>query len=202
MTGTAATVAAVPFTLENLVYAKVLTDTFEEMTFGPVKRFAGALDAKINPNASTAIYYRDNGAGGAATAKGAVEIEVGIDAVSKEVRADVLGSEIDANGVLLDSPDDVAPYVAFGFTSETDGGGKQYYWFYKGKFEVPSDNFATRTDKVDFQTGSIKGTFVKPNFHPKDRASVNSKDADLAAGVIENWFNNVYLPAQAAPVTP
>ncbi|MDE8676453.1 major tail protein [Priestia aryabhattai] len=184
----------VTFSLENLVYAKQLTDTKQGATYGPVKSMAGSIEAKVNPNASTATYYADNKVKGVATSKGAFEIELGIDALSKEVRADVLGNEIDSNGVLLESPDDQAPYVAIGFSAESDNGGKDYYWYFKGKFEVPSDQFQTKTDKIEFQTGSIKGTFIPPEFHNKDKAVVNSKDTDLAVGLIENWFKDVYVP--------
>lgn len=186
----------VTFSLENLVYAKQLTDTKQGATYGPVKSMAGSIEAKVNPNASTATYYADNKVKGVATSKGAFEIELGIDTLTKEVRTDVLGSEIDSNGVLLESPDDQAPYLAIGFSAESDNGGKDYYWFYKGKFEVPSDNFQTKTDKIEFQTGSIKGTFIPPDFHNKDKAVVNSKDADISAEVIEKWFDAVYMPNQ------
>ncbi|MCL9637721.1 major tail protein [Priestia aryabhattai] len=187
---------SVTFSLENLVYAIQLTDTPTGATYGPVKSMAGSIEAKVNPNASTATYHADNKVKGVATSKGATEIELGIDSLSKQVRADVLGSEIDSNGVLLESPDDKAPYVAIGFTAEADNGGTDYYWFYKGKFEVPSANFQTKTDKIEFQTGSIKGTFVAPEFHNKDKAVVNSKDEDVDAATITNWFENVYVPNQ------
>lgn len=191
--------AFVPFDLKNLVFAKLLTDTEEGTTYGAVKYLAGAVDAKINPNASTSVYYAGGGAAGSATAKGAIEVELGIDALSKEVKAELLGMEIDANGVLLSSPDDRSPYVAIGFEAETDDDGKDLYWFYKGRFEAPSGEFQSKSDKVDFKTGAIKGTFIKRNSDNRDNAMVNSADAGIGADVAKNWFSAVYNPANPTP---
>jgi len=176
--------------LDKLVYAKVTKDDETGYTAGPVKPFAPAMSSNVNRNSSSTSLYADNGVAAVATSSGETELELGTSEIPLPVQADVLGHEL-RNGVLIRKKTDKAPYIAVGFRSENDDNSDKLVWLYKGKFQVPGQEFATKGESVEFQTRTITGKFAARKFDGVSDIEADTNNEEIPAGVAENWFNEV-----------
>lgn len=159
------------------------------------KKISQAITANITPNFETATLYADDQAVEIEETLGDIDVEIGIKDLNTEDYALLLGKTVNSDGVVEDSVDDVAPYVALGFEVPLSGGGKRLYWYYKGKFQVPSSEHTTKQGATAFQTPTISGKFLARE-DGKWRARIDSNETNAA--VVDAWFDNVYKPT----VTP
>jgi len=176
--------------LRNLVYSKLTKDDATGVTYDAVKKFAPAISANINRNSSSTSLYTDDGVSEVATSTGETELELGVSNIPLAVQADVLGHEIRA-GVLIRKATDQSPYVAIGFESENSDGSYKLVWLYKGKFQVPSQEFQTKGESVEFQTRTITGKFAKRDFDGVSEIETNSNATGLPAGLVDGWLDEV-----------
>ena len=85
---------------------------------------------------------------------------MGLNDLLSTVAAKLLGARVDQNGALVNSTDDIAPYVAVGFRAKKPNGKYRYFWLYRVKFGVPSTNLATKGESITFQTPTTTGRFL------------------------------------------
>lgn len=182
---------------DKLYYA-VMTDEDEETYDTPI-RIRGAVSATTSPTVNSETFYADDQADEVATSMGDIEFELGVKDLTAEEMADLLGATVDANGVLIQSSTDVAPYVALGFRSRKANGKYRYFWLFKGKFQLSEEEYATKTDTPEFQTPTITGIFVPRAKDAQWRARVDEDDTGVPAAVITNWFTEVYDGTPVAP---
>jgi phi13 family phage major tail protein len=192
--------AGVQVGLRDLHYIKLKTDNDAgvEYDYGlsgtdkPVN-IAGAINARISPSSNTATLYADDGPDEVATALGEIAVEIVAKDLSLDVQADLLGHTV-TSGVMYRSADDVAPYVAIGFKSLKSNGKYRYVWLYKGKFDLPEQEYKTKEDTPEFQTPTITGTFVKRIYDGAWQAIVDEDDLDSESPEIDldTWFDEVY----------
>ncbi len=170
----------------------------EDGTYGVPKKLAPAISATITPNFQITTLYGDDQAVAVAEALGDIDVEINPSDLSIDDYAFLLGKTKNADGVIEDSADDVAPYVALGFRLPKENGAFKYYWYYKGKFQPPASSHNTKGESVEFQTPTISGKFVAREDR-KWRAHMESDDSGVNQAVVDGWFTNVYVPT---PVTP
>lgn len=182
--------------LRDLHYALVLADTSEGTTYGAPKKIAGAITMKITPNTSTDKHYSDDALSEIATGLGDIAVEFGADDLPLPVQADLLGHTLGEDGVLIENKDDVAPYVAIGFRSIKSNKKFRYIWLYKGKFEIPEEDYETKKESTEFKTPTIKGTFMPRESDGAWQAKGDEDETGFTAGA--TWFNSVY----EKPATP
>lgn len=119
-------------------------------------------------------------------------LSLNLAALGPDGRALLLGNTVDAKGVLMESADDNAPYVAMGFKAARSDGTDDYIWLYKGKFAMSDMTFRTKEQgQVNWQTPTLSATFVPRISDKKVRATVNSADEN-AATILSTFFNSVY----------
>lgn len=189
---------------DSLVYAIMTTEDTASTApvYGEVKKAPGVISVNINPNASLATLFADDGPMDTASTIGNIDVAINKAQLTSENKADLLGHEIDSKGGVMYSDSDVAPWVAIGFRTLKSNGKYRYVWLYKGRFSDPEDNNETKGDSINFQTDTINGQFVKLN-HP---VTVNGKDKRLwkyemdgddtkaDAEIMKTWFSNVLMP--------
>lgn len=163
----------------------------EDGTYETPVKISPAMNATITPNINTATLFGDDRAVETAESLGDIDVTIGTTDLTTEEYALLLGKTVNSDGVVIDSAEDVAPYVAMGFRAMKSNGAYRYVWLYKGKFGIPSDTHQTKGDTVEFQTPSITAKFVTRD-DGKWRARVDSDDPGADQGVIDNWFNAVY----------
>ena len=196
---------------DNLVYAVMTTEetlttapTYDEIVEAP-----GVMHININPNASLATAFFDDGPGDTASTLGNIDVEIQKNTLTSQNKADLLGHTIDANGGVVYGDNDTPPWVAVGFRTLKSNGKYRYVWLYKGRFADPEDNNETKADSINFQSDTISGQFVKLNYPIEVATGVKKKtwkyeiDADSAtanAATMTGWFDEVTMPSITADV--
>jgi phi13 family phage major tail protein len=164
----------------------------DDGSYSEVRSILGSTEATMTVNQDEAILYADDIAFESTSNISSVEVSLSLANLSNEEIAFLLGSEIDEDGVLIESSDDVAPEVAFGFRSEKANGEFRYVWLYRGTFQTPEETYQTKGDSTEFQTPSISGTFMARQDDGRIRAKVDSDDEEVSSDVISNWFEAPY----------
>ena len=148
----------------KLVYAEVLTDTAEGMTFGEVKPFAPVQTISKNVEYSTATSYYDNVAHNTRKAEGADETEFTHAVPSDEVMSDIEGKFYDpTTGIYSDSPVSNKTYaIGYVFDEEGDTEEENFCWKLKGTFKVGSVEHQTKDDGTDVTNVTTTFTAIYP----------------------------------------
>lgn len=197
---------------DRLVYALMTTEETASTppVYGSVKSAPGVMSININPNASLATAFYDDGPGESASTLGNIEVEIQKNVLTAENKADLLGHTLDSNGGIAYADDDTPPFVAIGFRTLKSNGRYRYCWLYKGRFADNEDNNETKSDSINFQPDTINGQFVKLAY-PLTIGSVQKRlwkyeiDADTPtanAGAMSTWFDAVAFPIAAAVPAP
>lgn len=198
--------AGVLIGLSNIHYTVIADGATDATTAfkNPIKKLAKAIEAKVTPKTSNAILYADDAAAESASTEGETEIELTIDALANAVYAELLGKEVNADGVVGDAAGDVAPSVALAFRSLKSNGKYRYIWYYKGAFQLPEENYKTKGESIEYNTPAIKGVFVHSDVVKNSQGEgikryfVDEDDESVDPQVIANWFTKVYT----GPTTP
>lgn len=174
--------------LRDVYIAILKSDAVGKAEYETPERIVGAIKANINPNASSATLFADDGPMDTASTLGEIELELGIADLPLQTQAKILGhSYDDATGLLSKAATDVAPWLAVGFRSLKSDGSYRYFWLTKGKFSVQEEGIETKGDSVNFQTPTIKGSFAKRTADDKWELTADSS-AVASATTITNWF--------------
>lgn len=189
---------------DNLHYAIMTTE--DTATSAPVyaelKPAPGVMHININPNASLATAFFDDGPGDTASTLGNIDVEIQKNTLTTENKADLLGHTIDANGGVAYADDDTPPFVAIGFRTLKSNGKYRYVWLYKGRFADPEDNNETKADSINFQSDTISGQFVKLNYAVTigDKSKrlwkyeIDADNIDADQDTMDDWFEDVMFP--------
>jgi phi13 family phage major tail protein len=181
--------------LKDVHYSVITYNQAGEATYGPVKKFAPAIEAQVQKAVDQQVQYADDAAVEISQAEGEITVSFTALDISNEVLAEVLGRRVDQNGVMLEGSNDLAPYVAFMFRSRKGNGHYRYVALYKGRFVTPEETYATKTGSADTQNASISGMFVKRDKDDIMKARVDSDDANYQPTVGAGWFSAPYEPS-------
>lgn len=187
--------------LSNLVVAKLTADSKEltRATYETPKEIAGAITANVNPNASNATLFADDGPFDSASTIGEIALELNTADLTLENQAFLLGHTLTAEGVLIRKGGDTPPWVAVGFKSLKSNGGYRYTWLAKGKFAQPEQNNQTKGDSIQFNTPTITGAFVKRECDDEWERHIDSDSETFTQEQADNWFLNPYGEAPSGP---
>ncbi|KNF06984.1 phage major tail protein, phi13 family [Gottschalkia purinilytica] len=186
--------------LKDIHYVPLKKDDSDTLEYDTnIKRIAGAITAKISPKASTEKIYYDDMLGATSTALGEIDVEIEMQDLPLEVRAEWTGNKI-VNGVLREKANAAPIELALGFKSEKHEGGYRYIWLTKGKAEPVEDEHKTKEDKVDFQTKKIKLTFM-PRMHDEEYRLLADDDNPEFTGA-DKWFTIETLTGKIESETP
>lgn len=174
--------------LKHIHVAKILTEADGVTTYDTPRKISKAMSASVTPSTSSQVLHGDDAAQEIVEDLEGVEVSVGINSLSMEDYAYIMGKELDANGGVVDSDSDEAPYVALGYEVPLSKGGKRMTWLYKGKFFTPSEEDVTKQGTTTFQTPTITGSFI-PREDGNWRYRVESNETNQA--IIEAWFSAV-----------
>jgi len=176
--------------LKDVSFAKLLTDTSTGATYDTVKKYERSVSAKITPKTNSENLYSDDNIEDVLTSFSEVTVEIELNQLSTATRALMQGSKV-VNGILVETKNDVAPYVAMVFKSKKSDGSYRYVCFYKGKFELAEDDYQTQEDKAKAQTVKLKGTFICRDYDNAYRLMADSSDTNVVVADLEKWFTTV-----------
>lgn len=179
--------------LRDLHYAILISDDPNTgAVYEKPVRIAQAINAKISPKQNTETLYADDGPFVTVASMGEVDVELEVSDLPLEVQAALLGHTI-SNGVMIKKSTDIAPEVAIGFRSVKSNGKYRYVWLLKGKFHLPEEDYATKADKISFNTPKLKGTFVK-RLDDVWQYVADEDSLDFDPTIASSWFTSVYKP--------
>lgn len=186
--------------LSGLVFAKVLSDDVNGITYDTPFAIPGAVVATINPNSTVETDYADNGAFFAQNNRGNTELSLELVNLSEENKALLFGMARSA-GVTVETDLDQSPYFAFGgkiLMGGSDENGDAiytYFWYAKGKFSIPETGGETKRDTITFGHDTLTAQFVKTQYIPNGQKSgticthLRTDDPAVASATVTNWFN-------------
>ncbi len=148
----------------KLVYAPVLTDTAEGMTFGEVKTLAPVQQIQREVSRSSATTYYDNTAANTTTAEGAEVNNFVIAVPTDDVLADIEGKYYDPEAKIYSDSPIVDKYFAVGYVlgEKGDEDNEQFVWKLKGTFQVQGTEHNTENDGTDTTNVTVGFTSVYP----------------------------------------
>lgn len=176
--------------LDNLYYAKLLTDEFgQQTTYDAPVRIEGAVSAGVTPKSNTAVFYADDSAAETASAIGEITMDFEVGILPTAIEAALLGATIGADGTLLQKSTDTAPNVALGFRAKKANGKYRYKWLYKGMFQWKQETYKTEEGTPAGQTEKLSGVFIIRQFDKSIQITADEDDAAFIGSA--NWFNAV-----------
>lgn len=190
--------------LDSLYIAKVTTDDSTAYTPEAPTYLAPAAEASVEPTTNAETQYADDKPYDAMVNEGETTITLQVTGVPLETLASMTGKVFDATTGRLYDNAATPPYFALGFRSKKSNGSYRYFWFLKGRFEVPGEAATTQSDTPDPKTIELKytGIFTTYEF---DLGDINDQvkrvigDEDTDAFSATDWFTTVQVPAVASP---
>ncbi|WP_099157271.1 major tail protein [Virgibacillus ndiopensis] len=178
--------------LSDLHYAVIDSEDKTSTTYGEVKPLGPAMALNLAPAVNRGNLRADDGVLFSDSAKGPTAVTLNTAYLEKEVEADVLGKEIDANGGITDSGDDDAPYIAIGGRALSARGGYEYFWIHRVKLAPAEENKQTQQETPTYQTPNLSGESI-PRLHDKsEKYKMWDQDPTITeTAIFDEWFNEV-----------
>lgn len=176
--------------LKDIHYAILTSDDSTGAVYATPKVLAPAKSVQVTTTTNSATQYADDGPVATASQIGSTEVQIGVTDIPMEVLAEILGQTVDANGVLNYDQTKVAPYLALGFRGTKENGKSRFVWLFKGRFQIPEENWQTKEDTPAFQEPTITGTFIRREY---DKLFKVVGDEDVSGfNASATWFDAVY----------
>ncbi len=187
--------------LKNVHYAtrtESVSNNVLSVAFGTPAKIAPAISAKINIEYSEAKQYADDGTLYIIKKFKGGTMELNVDDLPASFRTAILGANVTTNGIIVDSAEDSAAEIAVGFQSlKGDGQHYRYVWFPRVKFSVPSDEYETKGDSINFKSPTITGEIMEDTVadskgnHPWRYMIDDDSSVTGAAAAAAAWFSAV-----------
>lgn len=183
---------------KDLYIAKVTKNDANTYTAEKPIKLARAIKVKVNEKKTSEKIYSDDGTEEVITSYEGTEVELEINALAPQDRANIFG-QLYENGYLVKNANDQAPEVALGWRERKLNGKYDFKWLYVGKFaEGISEEAQTKEGKLSPTTKSIKGSFYErakdDNYETSvDESNLLAEHTDAAAA-IKAWFDEVQEP--------
>lgn len=191
--------------LDSLYIAEVLADSAAAYTGDTPAWLAPAAEASQEPASAFQIQYADDQPYDVATSEGETKVGLTITGLDLETLAKITGKVFDATTGRVYDNGGVAPFFALGFRSLKSDGSYRYYWFLKGKFDMPKEQVATLADRPDPKTLQLSYTAIR-TVHKwvlgggvTDSVKRVIGDTTTDAFVATGWFTTVQVPGVATP---
>lgn len=183
--------------LDKLYFAPITEGEDGAENYGTPVQLAKAISADLTIELNEATLYADDGQAEAVKEFKSGTLSLGVDDIGKDVAAQLVGAQVDSNGVLISSSEDTSKYVAIGFRAKLSNGKYKYFWLYRVLFGTPATNLATKGDSITFSTPTIEGTIFRRNkSDTKGNHAWKAEviETDENSTVIDSWYKNVYEP--------
>ena len=187
---------------KDLVIAKVLSDTADGITYGPIQSFSGLREIGKTVEQNTSTSYYDDKAVIVYNTVGADTLTLTLSALSLEALATVTGQKY-LDGALIEG-DRQIEYWALGYKTSEEGTGPNgsnqdiYVWRFKGTFSIPDVINTTKTADASGANQQLTYTGVYTNclFAENDNKSAKSTNICVQDGIYDasQFFDEVRTP--------
>lgn len=173
--------------IKNLAYCKLLTDEAGSTTYGEVKPLSPAMQIQVTASLASGVLYGDGAQEENIAKMTGLAVALDVNKVPIEDRAEILGNKFE-NGVLAETAEDEAPYIALGYEVPETNGCKELIWLLKGRAQPYNSNVQQSTDNINFSTDSITINFIPRTSDGMLRFFGDTANADLTEQQISKWF--------------
>lgn len=179
--------------LKDLYYSVITEGADGVEEYGTPKKMAGALTADLSITTADGKLYVDDALAIAVSEFANGNLKLGIDDLTPETAAEILGQTVDKNNVVWAGGDDEPPYIAVGFRAKKTGGKYKYIWLLKCRAKIPAEKFETKGESINFQMPEIEFTIMRRTKDGNWKADyVGTTDSDTAKA----WFKAVIEKAE------
>lgn len=181
---------------DNLVFAEVLTDDANGITFGAVRSLAPVAEIAKTVETNSETHFYDNVGQIIIRSEGSDEITLTVPVLPLDILAAVTGKTYDAGtGAFIDG-ESAEKYYAIGYRLRLTDGSYRYVWRNKGAFAIPNSTSATENDGTDTNNQQLVYTGVKSIYEFTNGGRAKGVVVDERDGKYDctDWFNAVVTP--------
>jgi phi13 family phage major tail protein len=183
----------------DLYYAQMTTE--ETATVAPVYGtpavLAKSIEVTITPTYREGKLYASNTQVRNTKKVDTYGVKINADKVAHAIKAILLGRIVDNKGVQHIKGGSNPAKIALGFACTLDDGTKELWWLYKGEFSEPTKSAKTDGEKIEYQTETMEGNFVRRMNDDELAVVVDTANESIGAGVESCWFSAVYATPAA-----
>lgn len=184
----------VKFGLNMVHWAKITSWSDEGVpTFAAPVRLPGAVSLSIDASGGADNFFADNGVYYVINNNSGYDGDLEIALVTTEFATEILGEQLDTNGVLVERND--AELAQFALIFEFDGDkNKIRHVLYCCSASRPATESSTTEEETEVKTEtlSLKATAL-PNGLVKSKTCESTDETTY-----NNWYKSVYVPVTAA----
>lgn len=181
---------------DNLVFAEMLTDDANGITFGAVRSLAPVAEIAKTVETSSETHFYDNVGQIIIRSEGSDEITLTVPVLPLDILAAVTGKTYDAGtGAFIDG-ESAEKYYAIGYRLRLTDGSYRFVWRCKGMFGIPNSTSATENDGTDTNNQQLVYTGVKSIYAFTNGGRAKGVVVDERDGKYDctDWFNAVVTP--------
>lgn len=181
---------------DNLVFAEVLTDDANGITFGAVRSLAPVAEIAKTVETNSETHFYDNVGQIIIRSEGSDEITLTVPVLPLDILAAVTGKTYDTGtGAFIDG-ESAEKYYAIGYRLRLTDGSYRYVWRNKGAFAIPNSTSATENDGTDTNNQQLVYTGVKSIYEFTNGGRAKGVVVDERDGKYDctDWFNAVVTP--------
>lgn len=175
--------------VSNMHCAEMTQDNESGFMYKPPFYVANLVNVTLNKTTNSATFFADNKPIEVATSYGGTKVSIELAELPPETQAVLLGHTIQ-DGVLKRNANDKAPYVALMFEGLNADGTKTYVKLYKGKFQIPNEDYSTKKEQPEFKSTTIEADFIARSYDGAIDDFVYSDNAS-ATSKIATWYDYV-----------
>lgn len=190
--------------LDSLYVAVISEDSSTVYTAGTPETFAPAAEASQEPSTSFEVQYADDQPFDVMSGEGETKISLSVTNLPNEMLATITGKVFNAASGQLWHNGGTAPFCALGFRSKKSNGSYRYYWYLKGKFDVPKEEGTTLEDTPSPKTLTLTYTAIRTTYKWNLGSVTDSVkrivgDSDTTNFSATGWWSAVVTPSYSAP---
>lgn len=193
----------VRFGFRNVVYSVITIGAGGAISYGTVKSFMAngchGISIGLSPAGDENQKYGDDVVIDETINNNGYDGDLVLSQVSDDFKKDVLGYEVDANGVLFENADAPVVYFALGFEVQGNEAPKRTWYLYCSAGR-PNDEHATNEQSKTYGDATLT---IKARPRPDTRRVKNFRVKQSGTDTIfEEFFDDVYDFVEPTPPVP